>query len=88
MLEELKKQGWTVRFIADEPRLSEAVEQYKASGFEVLVEHMSKDVPCGECAGEGTENQCRVCFNGYEDRYKMILTRPAKAQNKVEEDLF
>jgi hypothetical protein len=36
--EELKKEGWEKRFIIDEPRLSEMVEQYKELGFEVLLE--------------------------------------------------
>jgi hypothetical protein len=85
---ELQKQGWTARFIAEEPRLSEAVDQYKASGFEVRVEPMPKDVPCADCINEETENQCRVCFSGHEDQYKLIFTRPSKQEKQEDEDLF
>jgi hypothetical protein len=82
---ELEKQGWTARFIAEEPRLSEAVDQYKASGFEVRVEPMPIDVPCADCAGEETGNQCRVCFGGHEDQYKLIFTRPCKQKKQEDE---
>ena len=87
-LEELEKQGWTMRFAAGEPRLSEAFELYKASGFEVLLEPLPKDIPCTECAVEETESQCRVCFEGYEDQYKLIFTRPCKHEKQEDEDLF
>jgi hypothetical protein len=86
--EELEKQGWTMRFTAGEPRLSEAIDQYKASGFEVLLESMSKDMSCTECAGEETVGQCRVCYEGYEDQYKLIFTRPCKHEKQEDEDLF
>ena len=36
--EELVGLGWTRRFIACEPRLSESVELYESLGFEVLLE--------------------------------------------------
>lgn len=85
---ELEKHGWTARFIAEEPRLSEAIDQYKASGFEVLVESLPKNAPCTYCVGEETGNQCRVCFDGHEDRYNLIFTRPCKQEKQEDEELF
>jgi hypothetical protein len=90
-LEKLEKQGWTARFVAEEPRLSEAVDQYKASGFEVRVECMPKDISCADCPSQETENSenpCRVCFKGFEDQYKLIFTRPCKQKKQKDEDLF
>lgn len=80
----LEKQGWTMRFIAGEPRLSEAVEMYRDSGFEVLLEPLPKGTPCDDCAGE--EGECRVCFEGFEEQYKMIFTRHLKDREKEEKE--
>ena len=49
----------------DEPRLSEAMEQYKEIGFEVLLEPV--DTSSKECTG---------CLTAMSDRYKTIYTRP------------
>ena len=68
-------------------RLSEAVDQYKASGFDVLLEPLTKEAPCTVCAAE-TESQCRICFEGHEDQYKLIFTRPVTGGARQEEDLF
>ena len=65
--EELRKEGWEKRFTIDEPRLSEAVEQYKEIGFEVLVEPVDTD-----------SFECTSCFTGVSDRTKTIYTRPRK----------
>ena len=63
--EELRKEGWSKRFIMDEPRLSEAVAQYEEIGFEVCLEPV-----------ENTPGECTSCFAGSSDRYKTIYTRP------------
>jgi hypothetical protein len=84
----LAKEGWTMRFAAGEPRLSEAVDMYKDAGFEVLLETMPKGMQCGDCTSEEEEGQCRVCFNGYEDQYHLIFTRPVRRGTRPEEDLF
>ena len=65
--EELRREGWEKRFTTDEPRLSEAMGQYKEIGFEVLVEPV--DPASGECTG---------CLAGVSDRAKTIFTRPRK----------
>jgi hypothetical protein len=65
--EELRKEGWEKRFTIDEPRLSEAVEQYKEIGFEVLVEPVDTD-----------SFECASCLTGVSDRTKTIYTRPRK----------
>lgn len=63
--EELKKEGWEKRFTADEPRLSEAVEQYKEIGFEVLLEPV-----------DTSTEECTSCMTVMADRYRTIYTRP------------
>jgi hypothetical protein len=62
---ELEKEGWEMRSVLDEPRLSEAVELYKELGFEVKVlPFVPAEFP-GECA---------ECMKGACDRYKVIYT--------------
>jgi len=77
-IEELESRGWTKRFVANEPRLSEAVEMYKEMGFEVHLEPLPKVAECETCAGSEGEAECRICFSGVEDQYKIIFTRPSK----------
>ncbi len=65
--QELENQGWTRQFTADEPRLSEAVEEYQELGFEVLQEPIDpQDMQEGECSS---------CLMAQCDRYKIIYTR-------------
>jgi hypothetical protein len=66
--EELRRQGWTRQFTADEPRLSEAVELYRSLGLEVHLEPFSP-------AGEG---ECRSCLEANLERFKVIYTRPTR----------
>ena len=79
-MDELEEQGWVKQFVASEPRLSEAVELYKESGFEVYLEPLPKGQECSPCAGPEKEGQgeCRVCFDGFEDLCRIIFTRPVK----------
>jgi hypothetical protein len=65
--QELKKEGWEKRFTMDEPRLSEAVAQYKEIGFEVLLEPV-----------DTSSEECTSCLTAMSDRYKTIYTRPRK----------
>jgi hypothetical protein len=71
---ELKQEGWHKRFVAEEPRLSEMAELYKETGFEVHLEPLSAveepDEKNQECQA------CRICFEGAEDKYRVIFTRP------------
>jgi len=62
--EELQKQGWLKRFTTDEPRLSEAVEEYRELGFEVLLEQVDLQ-----------DEECTSCLLASPDRYKTIYTR-------------
>jgi hypothetical protein len=64
---ELKKEGWEKRFTADDQRLSEAVEQYKEIGFEVLLEPV-----------DTSSEDCTSCLTLFSDRYRTIYTRPRK----------
>ncbi|MDY6968580.1 MAG: hypothetical protein SVR08_08005 [Spirochaetota bacterium] len=71
--DELKKDGWTRQFVADEPRLSEMVETYRSIGLDVHLEPMITD----EDTEEAECGECRVCFEGApKDKYKIIYTRP------------
>ncbi|MCS7114936.1 MAG: hypothetical protein RMJ15_06685 [Nitrososphaerota archaeon] len=69
---ELKRQGWTRRFVADEPRLSEAVELYKSLGYEVRLEPAAFDEAPEMC------RKCLMCRDS--DKYKVIYTRPEKRE--------
>lgn len=61
---ELLARGWQRCFIADEPRLSEAVETYEELGFEVaLAPVTSQDADCTECMMQDPH------------RFKVIYTR-------------
>jgi hypothetical protein len=65
--QELESQGWVKQFTADEPRLSEAVEEYEELGFEVRLEPVDPlQIPVGECSR---------CLLADCDRYKDIFTR-------------
>lgn len=57
-------QGWQRCFIADEPRLSEAVETYEELGFEVQL------LPVPE-----EDGQCTQCMRLDPNRFRVIFTR-------------
>lgn len=63
---ELEAAGWVRQFTAEEPRLSEAVELYRALGFEVHLEPVRP-----EELAEG----CRECFKIEPGKCKTIYTR-------------
>jgi hypothetical protein len=83
-------EGWERRFIAGEPRLSEAAALYREVGFEVRLEPLPQKPECSHCVGvgEGESGECRVCFEGVEKQYKIIYTRPAKGRQTLDSDLF
>ena len=74
-IKRLEEKGWVKQFVANEPRLSEAVELYKEAGFEVHLEPLPKGQECEACVSPGEAKECRVCFDGSEDLYKIIFTR-------------
>ena len=78
-IDELEREGWTKQFIADEPRLSAAVDLYKESGYAVHLESLPKQNQDESCAIDGEKGECRVCFVGFEEQYKIIFTRPISA---------
>ena len=82
--DELVKRGWTKRFVANEPRLSEMVELYQSMGHEVHLEPLPP-VNCDSTSEDSEE--CRACFRGFEDQYKFIYTRPKKGESE-EDDLW
>jgi hypothetical protein len=71
--EELIKEGWQRRFVTSEPRLSEMVEMYEETGFEVHLEPL----PAVEEPDEDSEEcqACNICFEGFEGEYRVIYTR-------------
>ncbi len=68
--------GWTRRFIACEPRLSEAIELYKESGFEVLLVNLPSKKTANNRIKNQEEKECSECFDGAEENYRIIYTRP------------
>ncbi len=85
----LAGEGWKKQFVASEPRLSEAVDMYEQAGFDVHLEPLPKEPECESCGGtEGVLDDCRICFEGVEDQYKIIFTRPGKGRTEAEEALF
>ena len=82
----LEEEGWTRRFVACEPRLSEAVDLYQEMGYEVRLGPFSKEPECESCSGIENETECSVCFEGYEEQYKTIFTRPKKTSQASDTD--
>ena len=84
-IEDLEKQGWKLQFEAAEPRLSEAVSMYEETGYEVHLEPLDvseADRDSEEC------KRCRACFEGFEDRYRIIFTRKKEGFRETEDELF
>ena len=67
---QLLAQGWVRQFVADPPRLDDAVEEYRELGFEVRLEPLD---PAG-CVADGG---CAACFQQPEvaARFRVIFTR-------------
>lgn len=70
--EQLERDGWTRRFSATEPRLSEAADNYRDLGLEVLL------VPALDLCDRAGEESCNKCFENdpHPERHKVIFTRP------------
>lgn len=81
---ELRRKGWTRQFVANEPRLSEAVELYLATGYEIHLDPLTRG---GEIDLHGCDG-CTACFDGFEDQYKVIYTRLKKERTGAEDDLW
>ena len=62
--DELLTEGWDRCFVADEPRLSEAVETYEELGFEVALVPVPVD-----------DEACTECMANDPDRYRVIFVR-------------
>jgi len=85
----LELRGWQRQFVAAEPRLSEAVEMYREAGFEVHLEPLPPQEKPSEEKVCGTNGECRTCFRGFEDQYKIIFTKPNESsRDQLEDDLF
>lgn len=61
---QLEAEGWTYRFVADDPRLSEAVETYESLGMEVRLDPVSAD-----------SEECTACLENCTNRCMAIYTR-------------
>ena len=79
----LEDRGWHRQFIASEPRLSEAVEMYRELGFQVHLEPLPKQEKSLNEKARDAEKKCRTCFEGSEDRYRIIFTKPAEDRGKT-----
>ena len=65
----LERKGWARQFVADEPRLSEAVELYQSLGYEVRLE---------EASFEEVNQMCKNCLDIDCSKYKTIYIRQKK----------
>jgi hypothetical protein len=83
-LAQLEKEGWVRQFEASEPRLSEAVQLYQQSGFEVHLEPV--ELLSADCSNNESK-RCLACFEGFQDQYKIIFTRKRR-RNDNEKGLF
>lgn len=70
--EELRRKGWTRRFSASEPRLSESIEMYESLGFEVRLEPFHAE----------DNEECHECLEGFENTIRVIYTRPKKSADR------
>ena len=85
----LEQQGWTKQFVASEPRLSEAVEIYKEAGFQVHLEPLPPQPRHPAEKKCELDTDCRQCFEGFEDQYKIIFTRPGEDNtDQLKDDLL
>lgn len=75
-IETLEKEGWKRQFIACEPRLSEAMEAYEEAGFEVHLEPLPENQEPEKDAEDTGGDECRICFEGFQDQHRIIFTRP------------
>ena len=75
----LEQRGWCRRFVAAEPRLSEALEMYRELGFQVHLEPLPTQEKSFQRQAQGTEVKCQACFEGSEDHYRIIFTKPAES---------
>jgi hypothetical protein len=82
--DDLKKHGWTRQFVAAEPRLTEAVQLYQTIGYEVHLESVTPE----NAIESADDESCTVCFEGDEDQYKIIYTRPKKETPGRDDDLW
>jgi hypothetical protein len=85
-LDVLKREGWTRQFVASEPRLSEAVATYEELGFEVHLEPLLSDGEPALLPLIDSGDECAKCFDGFQEQYKIIFTRPGKAGPSSEEE--
>lgn len=85
----LEQQGWVRQFVANEPRLSEAIQMYREAGFEVHLEPLPPQPKQPAEEKFDLDTDCRQCFEGFEDRHKIIFTRAGeKNTDRLEDDLF
>ncbi len=85
----LESQGWKRQFVAAQPRLGEAVQVYRDVGFKVHLETLPPREKPAKGQACPTNGECRACFEGFEDQYKIIFTKPDKNnRNPLEENPF
>ncbi len=68
-LDDLAAGGWRRMSTIDEPRLSELVELYQESGFEVLLRPVTR---------EELGDACAECMLAQSERYRTIYVRPVR----------
>ena len=71
---ELVAAGWQRCFVADEPRLGEAVETYRELGFEVTTVAVRLD--------DADDGACTACMRLDPERFRVIYTRRDQEPNR------
>ena len=82
--------GWSLRTTIGEPRLSEVVENYRAMGYEVHVEHFGTIRADEKHSGDA--EPCTTCFDTADrsapsQAWGSVYVRPGKAPDR-NDDLF
>jgi len=71
-IERLKSEGWQRQFTASGSRLQEAIDNYRALGFDV------KTIPARELA----DDPCTVCLDNEHDQTMVIFTKKPGSDNR------
>ena len=62
------------------------MDAYKEAGFDVHLEPLPEKPTCESCEVSEDADACRVCFEGFEEFYKIIYTRPQKERSESKDD--
>lgn len=84
----LAREGWILRTTIGEPRLSEVVDNYRAMGYEVHVEHFG--TIRADAAVSAEAESCTTCFDSADrsvasQAWGSVYVRPGQAPERNDE---